>query len=192
MNERTAMGIGHWAFTQNPDGPAWGFGKGKGKVRASRSAAAGLVLCRIRRADQEVLCISSPYWRLLLPVKGATPPLPSYRPAVLLEVWYTTVCPQQEGRIPFLRCICTILVSTVLRGVMGWCRYVVRSNSTQRGTQCRTRYGTLEVRAPSWAEQSERTPRLGPSKEAKSPVLAAQVDTGRGGAGQWGHGAHWN
>lgn len=35
MNERTAMGIGHWAFTQNPDGPAWGFG---GRGRCARES----------------------------------------------------------------------------------------------------------------------------------------------------------
>lgn len=33
MNDRPAVGIGHWAFTQNPDGPAWGFGKGRVRAR---------------------------------------------------------------------------------------------------------------------------------------------------------------
>lgn len=33
MNDRPAVGIGHWAFTQNPDGPAWGFRKGRVRAR---------------------------------------------------------------------------------------------------------------------------------------------------------------
>lgn len=37
MNERTAMGIGHWAFTQNPDSPSMGIWEGEG-ARASRSS----------------------------------------------------------------------------------------------------------------------------------------------------------
>lgn len=63
--------------------PAWGLGgHGKGKVRARVvQSVAGLLLYRIRRADQEVLCISCPYWRLLLPVKG----LPH-----LCLLWYCT------------------------------------------------------------------------------------------------------
>lgn len=39
-------------------------------------------------------------------------------------------------------------------------------------------------RAPSWAEQPERTPRLGSSTRANCPVLAAQVET-LDGARRW-------
>lgn len=66
-----ALGIGHSHRTQTA--PAWGFWEGEG-ARASRSAATGLVLYRIRRADKEVSCISCPYWRQLLPVKGLPHP----------------------------------------------------------------------------------------------------------------------
>ena len=162
-HERT-NGNGHWALGihTEPRRPSMGIWEGEGEgARASRSAAAGLFLCRIRRADQEVLRISSPYWRLVLPVKG-----PPHLCRLPLQ-WYATVCPQQGGRTHFLRCICTILVS-LLREVMGWCRRAVRH-------KC----------APSWAEQSERTPRLGPIEKANCPVPAAQVDTGCDGAGQW-------
>lgn len=70
MNDRT--GNGHWALGihTEPRRPQHGdFGKGKVRARVVQ-AAAGLLLCRIRRADKEVSCISCPYWRLLLPVKG--------------------------------------------------------------------------------------------------------------------------
>lgn len=97
MNDRTAMGIGHWAFTHHRTqaAPAWGFWEGEG-ARASRSAAAGLVLCRIRRTDKEVQCISCPYWRLLHSVKGlphpSRPTVPRVRGTGVLTL-HTQVCP---------------------------------------------------------------------------------------------------
>lgn len=163
MNDRTAMGIGHWAFTQkNPDGPSMGIWEGKGKVRARVvQAAAGLLLCRIRRADKEVSCISSPYWRLLLPVKW----LP-HLSRLPFHGTPHTVCPHRGGNLHIERCVCI---------VRQW---------DDIGTRY-TVHGTRYRHAPSWAEQSERTPRLGSSEMGKTALsLAAQVDT-LDGARQW-------
>lgn len=126
MNERTAMGIGHWAFTQNPDGPSMGIWEGKGKVRARVvQAAAGLLLCRIRRADKEVSCISSPYWRLLLPVKW----LP-HLSRLAFHGTSHTVCPHHGGH---LHTHCTLRLYCE---AMGWYRYTVRD--TRYTVQART------------------------------------------------------
>lgn len=140
MNDRT--GNGHWALGihTEPRRPQHGdFGKGKVRARVVQ-AAAGLLLCRIRRADKEVSCISCPYWRLLLPVKG----LPHL------------------SRLPFHGTLHRLRShsqsATSARSTGGNLRIVRR---TVRCVSAVHSLGTQIKHAPSWAEQSERTPRLG-------------------------------
>lgn len=168
MNDRT--GNGHWALGihTEPRRPQHGdFGKGKVRARVVQ-AAAGLVLCRIRRADKEVSCISCPYWRLLLPVKGLPhlSRLPFHGTLHRLRSHSSVChfCPQHGGNLRIVR-------HTVRCLFYGTCP------------------GTQNKHAPGWAEQSERTPRLGSREEARMPCpgCPAQVDTldGAGAMGLW-------
>ena len=111
MNDPNGNGhwaLGYWAFTQNPDGPSMGIlGRGRCVARVVERQT-GLLLCRIRRDDKEVSCISCPYWRLLHPVKGL--PHPSRSTVTVPWLPYT----QSAGDTQYqslhthctLRCVC--------------------------------------------------------------------------------------
>lgn len=157
-NERQwALGVGHSHRTQTA--PAWGFGKGRG--RCARESF---------KRQQGCSCVESGG-----PTRKCRVSAAHTGGCCFLLSGYPT-SPVCRSMVHCTQSACSaeviyiLYVAPVLYEAMAWCRYAV--------------HGTRYKHAPSWAEQPERTPRLGPSEKAKLPLsLAAQVDTPSMGSG---------
>lgn len=136
------MGIGHWAFTQNPDGPSMGI---LGRGRCARESFKRLQGCScVESGGPTRKCrVSAAHTGGCCFLLRGYPTSPVYRSMVHYTDYGHTVS------LPLL---------PTTRGVI----YVLYAVLYVASPRYIPRYlGTQIKHAPSWAEQSERTPRLG-------------------------------